>query len=179
MLNKKSNTILTKNGYRLIDKMKEDVSSYAPGRRRLWLFHEANLGNPPTTKAAHFDKFWWDLGQRLYPGCQIALLTFGGETENFSSDARISWHRDHSYAMPCALGISFGAKAIFGYDYSRQSGDKRKIKLAPGTIFQFDCKHLHAVLKHDPGRFSIMYWKLRLDGRYPGLKICKKISSLL
>lgn len=124
-LTPKSQSILQRKAQNIIKEMQLDVSSYAPGRYRLWLFHEANLRNPPTVKEAYFDDFWWKLAQKIYPGCQIGLLTFGGEAGTIKSDARISWHRDHSFAMPITKGINFGGKAKFGYDFQRQSGDKK------------------------------------------------------
>jgi len=178
-LSPKGQALLENNAIKSIERMQLDVSSYAPGRYRLWLFHEANLRNPPTIKEAYFDELWWKVAQKVYPGCQIGLLTFGGKAGTLESDARISWHRDHSFAMPTAIGINFGGNAKFGYDFNRQSGDKRSINLASGDVFKFNCKHLHAVLDHEPGRFSLILWKVRQDGRYPGLKLCKSIASLL
>ena len=178
-LTPKNQTVIETKAQKLIKNMKLDVSSYAPGRYRIWLFHEANLRNPPTVKKAYFDNFWWRLSQKVYPGCQIGLLTFGDEADSIKSDARISWHRDHSFALPIARGINFGAKAKFGYDFHRQSGQKKTINLDSGDALKFDCKHLHSVISHEPGRFSLILWKVRQDGRYPGLKLCPKIASLL
>ncbi|HEY9693749.1 MAG TPA: hypothetical protein V6D15_16205 [Oculatellaceae cyanobacterium] len=175
----KSQYILETQAQNLVKEMQLDVSSYAPNRYRLWLFHEANLKNPPTTTEAVFNEFWWQVAQRVYPGSSIALLTFGGEAGNIKSDARIGWHRDHTFAMPIAKAINFGGNAEFGYDFNRQGGNKKIIKLAPGSVFHFDCKHLHAVLNHDPNRFSLILWKIRQDSRYPELKICDRISKLL
>jgi hypothetical protein len=46
-----------------VNLMTSDVSSYAQGRYRLWLFHECDLRTPGTiTKAYHNDRlvnFWW------------------------------------------------------------------------------------------------------------------------
>lgn len=178
-LNSESQKILVKRATLLIEKMEKDVSRYAPERHRMWLFHEANLQSPPKVKEAYFDDFWWKIAQKIYPGSQIALLTFGGKSNEVNSDGRIDWHRDHTYAEELAYGINFGAKAEFGYDYNRQAGDRRTITLQPGDIYKFNCKHTHAILSHEDRRFSIIFWKIRKDKRYPGLKICNRISELL
>jgi hypothetical protein len=182
IFSKKSQQILETQAQKLISGMQRNVSNYyAPNRYRMWLFHEAaNLGNPLSVKEAYFDEFWWKVAQQVYPGSNIALLSFGGASGTITSDARISWHQDRSFSMPIAKGINFGGKAEFAYDFNRQSGDKKIIKLAPGSVFKFDCKHLHAVISHDPSRFSLILWKMReQDERYPELKVCTKIASLL
>ncbi|WP_157462257.1 hypothetical protein [Crinalium epipsammum] len=178
-LNSESQKILVKRSTLLIEKMEQDVSRYAPGRHRIWLFHQANLQMPPETTEAYFDQFFWKISQKIYPGCQIALLTFGGKSNEINSDARIDWHRDHTYAEELAFGINFGGKAEFGYDFNRQAGDRRTIELAPGDVYKFNCKHTHALLSHEAQRFSLILWKIRKDKRYPGLKICDRISKLL
>lgn len=136
-------------------KMELDVSNYAKGRRRLWLFHESNLRNTELTRA-FFDKRLWDFCQRVYPGCNIGLLSYGGE----DSTGLIDWHRDHSYSQPIARTINLG-EAIFGYDLNRQGGDRKEFKLNDGEIIEFNCKHPHALLKIVSNeRFSINLWRL-------------------
>ncbi len=176
-LNSKSQEILVKRATLLIEKMERDVSRYAPGRHRMWLFHEANLQSPPKTSEAYFDEFWWKIAQKIYPGSDIALLTFGGKSAGINSDGRIDRHRDHTYAEETAFGINFGAKAEFGYDYHRQAGDRRIMTLHPGDIYKFNCKHTHALLSHEAQRFSLILWKIRKDSRYPGLKICEALRA--
>ena len=142
-------------------KMELDVSNYAKGRRRLWLFHESNLRNTELTRG-FFDKRLWDFCQRAYPGCNIGLLTYGGE----GSTGTIDWHRDHSYAQPIARTINLG-EAIFGYDLKRESGDRKEFKLSDGEIIEFNCKHTHALLKIVSNeRFSINLWRLNESKGY-------------
>ncbi len=152
-------------------KMELDVSNYAKGRRRLWLFHESNLRNTELTRG-FFDKRLWDFCQRVYPSCNIGLLTYGGE----GSTGLIDWHRDHSYAQPIARTINLG-EAIFGYDLKREGGiktdanrDRQNFKLEDGEIIEFDCKHPHALLKIlSNERFSINLWKLNKSKGYKPL----------
>ena len=63
-LNTESQRILVQRSTLLIEKMERDVSRYAPGRHRMWLFHEANLQSPPQTTEAHFDEFFWKSRKR-------------------------------------------------------------------------------------------------------------------
>ena len=70
----KSQYILETQAQNLVKEMQLDVSSYAPNRYRIWLFHEANLKNPPTTTEALFNEFWWQVAQRVYPGSSIRPL---------------------------------------------------------------------------------------------------------
>jgi hypothetical protein len=144
-----------------ISLMTSDVSTYAQGRYRLWLFHECNLKTGEITKAYVDDRIS-QFSQRIYPGCNIGLLTFGGKEANISSDGRIKPHRDHSYAMPIARSINLGS-CIFGYGDEQQ----QRYQLNDGDITEFNCKVLHSVPKIiTPERFSIVFWKLNQSKGY-------------
>jgi len=112
-------------------RMELDVSNYAKGRRRLWLFHESNLRNTELTRG-FFDKRLWDFCQRAYPGCNIGLLTYGGE----GSTGLIDWHRDHSYAQPIARTINLG-ESTFGYDLKREGGMNFPIAASCGVSLRY------------------------------------------
>jgi hypothetical protein len=150
-----------------------DNSNYAKGRKRLWLFHECNLRNTDLIRGfGFFDKRLWNFCQRAYPGCNIGLLTYGGE----GSTGLIDWHRDHTYAQPIARTVNLG-EAIFGYDLKRDGGiktdtisDRKEFKLNDGEIIEFNCKHPHALLKIvSKERFSINLWKLNESKGYKPL----------
>lgn len=176
---------LTEHCQKLKPLMTKDVSKYAKKRYRLWLFHEALL-TKQRIKPAHFDQRLWNFTQRIHRGGNIALLAFGGEiAPDKISDARILWHRDDTYAQDWAYGVNFGGQAIFGYNTARDSSDPQaqtvqRIRLEPGDIYRFHCKHQHAVLDHEPGRFSLNIWTVKTDlTRYPGLALDPKIAQLL
>lgn len=138
-----------------IHEMTPDVSNYAKGRYRLWLFNECNLKTGEIVKGYYDDRIY-EFSQRVYPGCNIGLLTFGGKSENISSDGRIQQHRDHSYAMPIAKNVNLGS-AMFGY------GDinHKQYQLNDGDIIEFNCKVLHSVSEIlSEERFSLVFWKL-------------------
>lgn len=154
----------------LLPLFQKDVSRYAPNRRRLWLFHEPNLSQIKSIKPAHFDERLWQLSQRVYPGCDTALVSYNGS----GSDGRIQPHRDDTYSRDRAVSINLGA-AIFAYHDDRKGTDPNGMtnyQLTDGGIYEFHCKHLHAVTAASDNRFSIVFWQLKSDSRYPWCKPC-------
>ena len=155
----------------LIPKMTPDVSKYAPGRYRLWLFHEALLSQNRII-SAHFDQRLWDFCQRIYPGSNITLLTFGGEAQGINSKGTIALHRDDTYAIERACGVNLGT-ATFAYNTERKSSNPnastiKKLQLNDGDIYSFNCKHQHGVLEHSAERFSLNIWTVRKNlDKYP------------
>ena len=151
-----------------VNLMTSDVSSYAQGRYRLWLFHECDLRTPGTiTKAYHNDRLG-NFCQRVYPGTNIGLLTFGGKIGNIQSTGLIIPHRDHTYsrAIPTerfaiARTVNLGS-CVFHYD-------GKEYQLNDGDIIEFNCKKLHGVTKIlSEERFSINLWQLNQEkGYYP------------
>ena len=145
-------------------RMELDHSNYAKGRRRLWLFHECNLSNTELTRG-FFDQRLWKFCQRVFTGCNIGLISYGGE----GSTGTIDWHRDHTYSQAIARTINLG-EAIFGYDLNRQSGERKEFNLNDGEIIEFNCKHLHALLKIvSKERFGINLWQLNESKGYKSL----------
>jgi hypothetical protein len=131
--------------------MTSDVSRYGRGRKRLWLFNEVNLANGDV-KAGYSDERIRRFSQRVYPGCEIGLLTFGGKVNGISSTGLIGKHRDHAYGSPTAVLVNLGS-CIFGY------GDQQ-YQLEDGDIIEFNCKEIHSVEQIlSPERFSLVFWK--------------------
>ncbi|WP_374825311.1 hypothetical protein [Aerosakkonema sp. BLCC-F183] len=130
-----------------------DRSNYTDNRYNLWLFNRCDLRNGNITKGYFDDRNRiWEFSQRIYPGCNIGLLS----VHNNFSNGRIRPHRDHRYAKPIARGVNLGS-CVFGY------GDKehKHYKLNDGDIIEFNCKVLHSVPKIlTAERFSLVFWQL-------------------
>lgn len=128
--------------------MSVDVSRYAPGRMRMWLFAECDLRTNATVYPAYRDSRIEKFAQRVFPGCDIALLSYNG---------KIDFHRDHNYATTIARAVNLGqAEFSIGLPDNRQM-----FHLSDGDIYEFNCKLPHAVLWHSQERFSITFWKMR------------------
>lgn len=138
------------------DYLVEDHSNYAKGRHRLWLFHEVDFRDGRLSKA-YIDKNIWDISQKVYPGSNIGLLTYGGKLSNGKiSDGCIALHRDHTYASPRAISINLG-ECIFTHGEPIQ----KDYYLTDGDVIEFNCKALHSVKEiKSEERFSIVLWQL-------------------
>ena len=130
--------------------MREDLSRYAPGRLRMWLFSECDLRTNAKMYPAYSDSRIEKFAQRVFPGCDIALISFNG---------LIDWHRDHNYATTIARGVNLGS-AKFGIGLPN---DRQIIDLQDGDIYEFNCKQPHSILSHSQERFSITFWKMRSE----------------
>ena len=128
--------------------MREDLSRYAPGRLRMWLFSECDLRTNAKMYPAYSDERIEKFAQRVFPGCDIALISFNG---------LIDWHRDHNYATTIAQGVNLGS-AKFGIGLPN---DRQIVDLEDGDIYEFNCKQPHSILWHSQERFSITFWKMR------------------
>jgi len=136
-----------------VNLMTSDVSSYAQGRYRLWLFHECDLRTPGTITKAYYNDRLGNFCQRVYPESNIGLLTFGGKIGNIQSTGLIIPHRDHSYSREIARTVNIGS-CIFHYN-------GKDYELHDGDIIEFNCKKLHGVTKIlSEERFSINLWQL-------------------
>ena len=135
----------------LVPLMKPSHSSLTGRRLELWLFNEVHLGSGKVT-AGYFDNRLYAFSQRIYPGCDIGLLTYHGELGGGSSGL-IKPHRDHGYAMPRAVSINLG-EAEFAIDGKLH-------KLGDGAICEFNCKLTHSVPRIlSTERFSLVLWQL-------------------
>ena len=142
-----------------VNLMTSDVSSYAQGRYRLWLFHECDLRTPGTITKAYQNDRLWNFCQRVYPGTNIGLLTFGGKIGNIQSTGLIIPHRDHSYSRAITRTVNIGS-CIFNYD-------GKDYQLNDGDIIEFNCKKLHGVTKIlSEERFIINLWQLNKEKGY-------------
>lgn len=147
-----------------INDMIPDISNYAKGRYRLWLFHECNLKTGEVTKAYYDDRIW-QFSQKVYSSSNIGLLTFGGESKNISSSGLIKPHRDHTFAKSIARSVNLGS-CLFGYG----NENHELYQLNDGDITEFNCKILHSVAKIlSTERFSITFWQLNTDKGYHSL----------
>jgi hypothetical protein len=148
----------------MIPMMNYDVSNYSPNRKRIWLFHEVNLKTSEIS-LGYFDQRLWAFCQKVYPDCNIGLMSYGGK--GLDSDGLIGLHRDHSYSQPMpqarfahARTVNLG-DSIFGYDLKRQGGEVKQYHLKDGEIIEFNCKHSHSLLAINSDiRFGINLWKL-------------------
>ncbi|RMG12013.1 MAG: hypothetical protein D6728_07480 [Cyanobacteria bacterium J055] len=98
----------------------------------------------------------YQFAQKVYPGCDIGLITYHG----MGSNACIAPHRDDRYAQPIARLVNLG-NCTFGYCNSRIGNKLDRYQLVDGGIYEFNCKHVHSVLSCSQNRFSIVLWKLR------------------
>jgi len=135
----------------LVNEMEYSHSSLTKKRLELWIFNKIHLGNGHVS-AGYFDQRLYDFCQRLYPGCDVGLLTYHGK-ERGGSCGLIAPHRDHSYGQPMAVLLNIGM-AEFAIN------DKTYV-LNDGDIMKFNCKLLHTVPRiMSEERFSLVLWKL-------------------
>jgi len=140
-----------------IPNMTLDKSSYVDGRYQLWLFNRCDLRNGNITKGYYDDRIY-QFSQRIYPGCNIGLLTYHG----VKSNGTIRKHRDHSYGMPIARTVNLGS-CIFGYG----NEEHQHYQLNDGDVIEFNCKILHSIPKIlSAERFSLVFWRLNESKGY-------------
>lgn len=93
--------------------MVQDVSKYAPNRYRLWLINEPYLGRQPRLTPAYQDPYLQKVIQWLYPGCNTALISYHGQSQEFYSNAQITHHRDAGFASATACILNLNNVAQF------------------------------------------------------------------
>lgn len=148
----------------LVPNMIQDVSRYAPNRYRLWLINEPYLSVRPELTLAYSDRYLQRVIQWLYPGCNTALISYHGQTQNFNSNAQIRHHRDASFASTPARILNLGNIAQLSYSLSRRNNDPvycTNYQLNPGDLVEFNCKHLHACTYAAPERIGLVMWRLK------------------
>lgn len=135
----------------LVPLMRPSFSTLTDKRLELWLFNSVHLGNG-TVSSGYFNLRLYDLCQRIYPGCDIGLLTYHGSLRGGSSGL-IKPHKDHAYAMPRTMTINLG-EAEFAID-------GKLYKLNDGDICEFNCKLTHSMPRIlSAERFSLVLWQL-------------------
>ncbi|MDB9456914.1 hypothetical protein [Dolichospermum circinale] len=142
----------------LVPLMTKDVSYKATDRYRMWLFNHCDLRNGQISPA-YYNERLFRFCQRVYPGCNIGLLSFGGQVNGIKSSGLIDDHRDHSYSQPIARTVNIG-EAIFrvnGVDH----------ELNDGQIIEFNCKQIHSLTEiRSELRFGLNLWKLNEQKGY-------------
>ena len=148
----------------LIPLMSKDVSYKATDRYRMWIFNYCDLRNGEISNA-YYNERLFRFCQRVYPGCNIGLLSFGGKVGQIKSSGLINDHRDHTYAQPIARTVNIG-ECIFKIDGI-------SYKLNDGEIIEFNCKKIHSLEKiQSELRFGLNLWKLNEDkGFYSSRKL--------
>ena len=136
----------------LLDRFTLDYSSYALGRRRLWLFSEVDLRSGKISQG-YSDRYLEELCQFIYPGCTQGLISYHGTIKGVKSNGSIKPHRDHSCVQRVARTLNIGECGFICGDDSAELRD--------GQIIEFDCKKLHSVSDCSIGRVAINLWKLK------------------
>jgi hypothetical protein len=144
--------------------LEDDVSTYAKGRRRLWLEAEPTLvRNFTLTEAIQDERTWTWLLKNVWPGADLGLLSRG--------PVGIKMHRDATYAGWEAYGLNLGETVTFGYQecygsfkYGNQddSAPITEVILEPGDVFRFNPKNPHGILSEiTDARWAINLWCLK------------------
>lgn len=151
----------------------QDVSSYARGRKRVWLQTEYPLsmrhqefqpGIDDERLWSWIQKLWYKAGYEEPP--ESALAIHGG--------VPISFHPDAPAAAPESLQINLGGTE-FVIDESPKYERKGKIYvpespvshiLDTGEVSKFNCKHVHSTINPNKDRWSIIVWRISSQARY-------------
>ena len=159
--------------------LETDISSYAPGRQRVWMPYEAPLDNkssmdkPFMPKLMHEELWQWivDLCDKWGMKAQTALISKGGN---------IYPHRDTTYADEWAFAINLGA-CEWGIASDRQSPDVDYVMgLKGGEVFSFNCKHVHQVQNAAPDRWAINVWAIASKTRKSQeARIAERLEEML
>jgi len=149
----------------------QDVSSYAPGRRRIWLPYEAPLSNArPFEKGLQDDKIW------SYLTSVCAQFNWQPELGLISKGGLISPHRDTTFADFRSIGINLGkvtwcysrSYPMFSWVPDEQRIDPpevTKLEMTGGEVFEFNCKNVHWTEDVDPNRWGINLWTISKKSR--------------
>jgi|GEM_PF-137780 len=143
-----------------------DVSNYARGRLSTWVGVQWDLKDKRFVPAGFWDAQLWEFGQRVYPGCQMLLLTYSGDGTG------IGLHRDDSYARFEARTVSletqntestwFMRQTYPGMVFSKEQNEAAGVHefgLPSGSVITFNCKNQHAV-EPGAGRWSLNLWQV-------------------
>ena len=146
-----------------------DASNYARGRLNTWIGVQWDLKNKQFIPAGFWDEQLWEFGQRLYPGTQLMLLTYSGDSGQTGTG--IGLHRDDSYARFEARTLSvetqstestwFMRQTYPGMTYVKKQNEQtgvHEFSLPSGSLITFNCKNQHAV-EPGKGRWSLNLWQ--------------------
>lgn len=160
--------------------MKLDKSSYAQGRKILWIGKEPSYGREVSVRKSYEDERIFSFSQRIFAGhfqVDYVLVSYSGSLQRdiaggyecIQESHGIKWHRDASYAASIAGTINFG-EASFGIaprngiiasggDWLESRGEQFH-DLKVGDVVKFNCKHPHMC---DPAvdRWAIHCWSAK------------------
>jgi len=131
--------------------LKDDVSTYAPGRKRIWVngLGEPSLTYEPRLLESHKSEKIHSAIEKLGIKYDFCLVHYSGEAAK-----GIKLHRDASYAMPTAYGINLGSCNF--------THNGKTYHLTGGEIYSFDCKLPHGA-KPAKHRWGINLWTVKQD----------------
>jgi ribA/ribD-fused uncharacterized protein len=142
---------------RALPNLKEDISSYAAGRKRVWMPYEAPLDSPNNQSRPFAPGL---LDQEIWAWIKEVCARHGfvAETCLISKGGSINPHRDTTYAAEWAMGINLG-ECRWSISRTRESAkDFYTMKLFGGEVFKFNSKHVHKVENVAPDRWAINIW---------------------
>jgi hypothetical protein len=137
--------------------LKPTVSSYANGRKELWIKRYCDLRRKPTISEGYRDERIERLGERLLPGFDIGLLLL------YEPGIRIKKHRDHTVFQPMTAAVNLG-QATFVMAQQPRKGEKLQLDyyaLNDGDCICFNSKVLHGIMPVEQERWSIIFWHLK------------------
>jgi hypothetical protein len=155
-----------------------DVSSYAPGRNRVWMPYEAPLDHG----SSHYRPFVpglldaevWQIVQDI---CgrhgyvpDVCLISRGGG---------IRAHRDTTYASAESFAINLGACSWHISSSRSASKPDVSMQLSGGEVFSFNCKHVHAVSGVAEDRWSINAWSIANSRAAIEAQIPQRLAAML
>jgi hypothetical protein len=155
----------------IVPQLGADVSSYAPGRSRVWFPYEAPLSETRDYQLACQDDKIWTFVKNI-------CLTFEWEPDLglVSKGGKITPHRDAAYADFRSVGINLGnvtwcySRAYPMYNWVPENQqinppEVTKIQMTGGEVFEFNCKNLHWTEDVDPDRWAFNLWRVSNKGR--------------
>lgn len=158
--------------------LETDVSSYARGRKRIWMPYQApldtaaNMTQPFEPKLMHHALWQWivDICHKYGMKAQTALISKGGS---------INPHRDTTYAAEWAFGINLG-ECKWSIASKRESAKTDyTMELKGGEVFSFNSKHVHSVSDVSPERWAINVWAIADTNAARNARIHERIEEML
>lgn len=137
--------------------LKPTVSTYATGRKELWIKRYCDLRRKPTITEGYRDERLERLGERLLPGFHIGLVLL------YSPGVRISLHRDHTVFKEIGVGINLGEATFLMAEMPKKGEQLNPISypLKDGDCLQFNTKILHGIEPVKNERWGIYFWHLK------------------
>lgn len=138
--------------------LKPTISTYATGRKELWIRRQCDLRKTPTILEGYRHQRLEDFGERLLPNFHIGLLLF------YPPQTQIKLHRDHTVFEKIGVGVNIG-KAKFLMAETPKKGEKKiqpiSYFLNDGDCLKFNTKILHGIESVNKERWAIYFWHLK------------------